>query len=62
MYKLTVTKLEENQDYDTQLKNAKNQYINAPYPNKFTEQRKLEVELKDEEYDVIKKAVLSTFK
>lgn len=62
MYKLTVTKQEENPNYDAELKNAKNQWSNAPFPNKFIEERKLEVTLDEKEFVEVKKAVLSTFK
>lgn len=69
MYKLTVTKQEENPNYTEEVKlykQSRNGFYGGQsdltHPQKVFESSKLEVELTDEEYEAIKQAVLSTFK
>lgn len=57
MYKLTVTKQEENPKYDPKYKPMYG--YNEEIPQKYIEKTHLEVTLTDEEYEAIKKAVLS---
>lgn len=70
-YKITVLKFEENEDYEEELAkwrersgfNFHNNFNNFPEePRRETAVRSLDVFLTEEEYEAVKKAVLSTFK
>jgi hypothetical protein len=58
MYKLTVTKQEENPEYNPKGRGSAYDH-NGPMPSKYISNTHLEVTLTDDEYEAIKKAVLS---
>ena len=62
MIKLQITKYEDNPDYEEELKQHQAPYgRNIECPEKQIEVRKLDIEITDEEFKVIKKAVLEIF-
>ena len=70
-YKITVIKYGKNEDYEAEMAKWKEErtnrysYANEPMreePNLQKAERSLEVFLNEEEYNEVKKAILSTFK
>ena len=62
-YKLQITQFTENGNYKDELKEYKeisryNGYDDRPQPTKIIEERKLEVDITDTEWEAIKKEVL----
>lgn len=67
MYRLEIAKLVPNEDYEKEVEAFNRTGYNnlrqaEDFVNKTKEERHLTVTLTDEEYEAIKKAVLSTFK
>lgn len=70
MYKLTILKFEENANYESELAKHKEKYSRGyfnereipPEPPKEVALRYLDVFLTEEEFKVVKKSVLDTFK
>ena len=58
MYRLTVTKQEENPEYDPKRRGATYGY-SEPIPSKYINTTYLEVVLTDDEYEAVKKAVVA---
>lgn len=61
MYKLTITKYEENPYYEAELKESQRYGTIGKYPEKNIEVKSLVVELTDEEFAKMKKEVLTVF-
>ena len=66
MYKLTVTKLVPNENYEEEVKNYNERFRGynpskleiSDYPSRTRPEKSLEVELTDEEFTKVKRAVL----
>ena len=62
MIKLTITRLIDNPDYEQEKKNHENQYINSSvFPRKQIEVEVLSSEIKEEQFEVMRKEVLKVF-
>lgn len=68
MYRLQVTKFVKNEGFEKEMEEYRDRTkygygsgMDIEHPVDTREERRLEVELSDEEYEAVKKAVLSTF-
>lgn len=66
MYKLKIIKEIENKEYEEQMKEVKNSYINGVHrpelPPKKIDKQILDVEVNEGEWEAIKKAVIEVIK